>query len=226
MDVITRISTPRDKTARLSDVEIRKLRALPYADYLQTVWWQTRRDRALRQGGWRCARCDNKRELQVHHKTYANKGCERDEDLEVICRPCHEGHHFTESRKAHLGVYVRLVSEVLSEGPTGSLSELIETVKERCVHARIPYNGQRVSDAVALVYAGRGGARVITPRWPVPPDKDADKPDAPITRQDAAAIVKRLGIAVPFRSIPNAAWSDPDAFEREDQRRKALDSDV
>ena len=31
--------------------------------------------------------------LDVHHKTYARLGCEAPEDLEVLCRACHDERH-------------------------------------------------------------------------------------------------------------------------------------
>jgi predicted HNH restriction endonuclease len=31
--------------------------------------------------------------LQVHHLTYARKGCEQLVDLQVLCADCHKGEH-------------------------------------------------------------------------------------------------------------------------------------
>jgi len=70
-----------------------------YAKYLQSPQWQARRKLAIEEAGSQCERCNLPRwlaeltydqDLHVHHLTYANKGRERTEDLEVLCRRCHE----------------------------------------------------------------------------------------------------------------------------------------
>ena len=91
MDATPPTETLPQQLVPLSDVEIRKLRALPYPEYLQTPWWQRRRDRAIRLAQGCCNRCDERDDLWVHHRTYANVGAERDEDLEVVCRGATKG---------------------------------------------------------------------------------------------------------------------------------------
>ena len=64
-----------------------------YAKYLRSKWWKARRLRAIRDAGFICAGCGRKvfdaSKLQVHHRNYERVGCEREEDLEVMCRRCH-----------------------------------------------------------------------------------------------------------------------------------------
>jgi 5-methylcytosine-specific restriction endonuclease McrA len=65
-----------------------------YLEYLDSPeWWQIRRD-AMRRAQFRCERekpGDPRHEgpLEVHHRHYATLGCERLEDVEVLCRACH-----------------------------------------------------------------------------------------------------------------------------------------
>jgi hypothetical protein len=66
---------------------------MAYKDYLRCEWWKWRRLQALKKAKHRCQRCNDKAKLQVHHKTYVRLGRERDEDLEVVCRSCHEQEH-------------------------------------------------------------------------------------------------------------------------------------
>lgn len=40
-----------------------------------------------------CAKCGSTVQLQVHHQTYERYGEEVYEDLEVLCRKCHEKEH-------------------------------------------------------------------------------------------------------------------------------------
>lgn len=72
---------------------IAALKAMPYPLYLQTDHWKETREKALRRARNRCQLCNGQYNLQVHHKTYENRGCERPEDLIVLCRTCHARHH-------------------------------------------------------------------------------------------------------------------------------------
>ncbi len=69
------------------------LRALPYEEYLKTDHWQTLRSQALSHAGYRCQVCNFPDRLHVHHRTYARRGCERLEDLTVLCDGCHKLFH-------------------------------------------------------------------------------------------------------------------------------------
>ncbi len=70
-----------------------------YQDYLLTPRWARVRRRMLQRAGFRCQQCRDydrpirRVRLQVHHRSYTRLGQERWEDLEVLCRPCHEAAH-------------------------------------------------------------------------------------------------------------------------------------
>jgi hypothetical protein len=67
---------------------------LPYAEYLKTEHWQSRRKRSLILGEYKCRVCGNEeRPLDVHHNTYERLGHENDADLVVLCRDCHQLFH-------------------------------------------------------------------------------------------------------------------------------------
>ena len=66
---------------------------MPYSDYLQTDHWQNIRKEALRRAGYRCQVCNCGGLLDVHHRTYENKGYERWNDVIVLCRNCHQVFH-------------------------------------------------------------------------------------------------------------------------------------
>lgn len=77
-----------------------------YKSYLQSSEWQEKRLEAIAYGGDACARCEMPRwlaeiaydqDLHVHHLTYANRGNESMDDLEVLCRRCHEVETFGRS---------------------------------------------------------------------------------------------------------------------------------
>ncbi len=74
-------------------VTIGKLSA-GYVRYMRSPTWRKRRQDAIKRQGHRCERCKmfrfRKGDLQVHHLTYDRLGKERNEDLQVVCRHCHD----------------------------------------------------------------------------------------------------------------------------------------
>jgi len=66
---------------------------IKYKDYLQSEHWKMTRKKALDFYGRECNRCGDKRYLNIHHKNYLNYGCEQMEDLEVVCKSCHQKIH-------------------------------------------------------------------------------------------------------------------------------------
>lgn len=70
-----------------------------YREYIASADWQQRRKDFLNDEGGKCARCEMPRwlvviaydqDMHVHHKSYAHLGDEPWEDLEPLCRRCHE----------------------------------------------------------------------------------------------------------------------------------------
>ncbi len=64
-----------------------------YRAYLASPHWKKTRSRIIVIRGGKCERCGSKKHPQVHHLTYERRGCERDEDLMLLCRVCHEREH-------------------------------------------------------------------------------------------------------------------------------------
>lgn len=69
-----------------------------HKNYIASEWWLQRR-KVFLESHSECNRCGIEREaarelydqdLNVHHRNYQNKGAEKDEDLEALCRRCHE----------------------------------------------------------------------------------------------------------------------------------------
>jgi hypothetical protein len=84
-------------------------------------------------------------------------------------------------------------------------------VKYACVAARVPYHSAKVSEAVLQVDANRAGVLDA----PVPLlGRARREPDAALSHDEAAAILKRLGIVVPFKSIPKARRTTPHQVDR------------
>lgn len=75
---------------------VERLRAMSYAEYLQTEHWLLVRRRALELAEGRCRMCGTDGRLQVHHRDYRNRGCERDSDVVALCGDCHDRHHATQ----------------------------------------------------------------------------------------------------------------------------------
>ena len=67
-------------------------RRVNYEEYLLSPMWKARRVDVLTAARFKCQRCF-KPATDVHHKTYANLFNEPTEDLEALCRECHEEEH-------------------------------------------------------------------------------------------------------------------------------------
>lgn len=166
-----------------------------YISYLNSSSWRTRRRRALELANWRCSRCGSKRDLQVHHTSYERLGAEWDQDLEVLCADCHEAHHEAEAERSDLGLYLRLVRQAIAAQPLASIADLSEHVKRLCVTYRIPCEPSAIHRALELGTGQRFVRPTPKPRRGRPSSVD------PISAQEAHEILKRLRIAVSFRSM-------------------------
>lgn len=78
-----------------TDADYRRLRALPYKQFLGSDYWDCVRKYRMHQAGFACELCSAKGQLNVHHKTYEHHGAEHQflEDLTVLCRDCHAKFH-------------------------------------------------------------------------------------------------------------------------------------
>jgi 5-methylcytosine-specific restriction endonuclease McrA len=71
-----------------------ELKKMPYKEYLTTPEWQETRKAQLKRANYRCQVCNsNEKSLNVHHRTYENRGEETYKDLIVLCQDCHETFH-------------------------------------------------------------------------------------------------------------------------------------
>ena len=70
-----------------------------YNQYLLTDKWRAIADECKSLANHTCNRCGSNKSLQAHHKTYDNVYNEVQEDLECLCRMCHEDHHESTSIK-------------------------------------------------------------------------------------------------------------------------------
>jgi 5-methylcytosine-specific restriction endonuclease McrA len=73
--------------------KLEELKSMPYSEYLQTEHWKETRTAALKRASYRCQLCNANGQLNVHHRTYENRGHEAKDDLIVLCRNCHSKHH-------------------------------------------------------------------------------------------------------------------------------------
>lgn len=74
-------------------ININKLKALPYPEYLQTPHWLKLRDEHLKRSKYRCQICNKNGKLNVHHRTYERRGEEDVKDLVTLCEDCHTIFH-------------------------------------------------------------------------------------------------------------------------------------
>ena len=71
------------------------LLTLSYDKYLYTNHWTNLRLEVFRRKGKKCSRCGDNKKIQVHHKSYRNKGTFYLEiyDLTPLCETCHKRDH-------------------------------------------------------------------------------------------------------------------------------------
>lgn len=198
----TRQSAPRESSPARAEL---------YATYLQSAGWRRRRQEALTAAGWRCARCQARRELQVHHLTYKRIGAEQPDDLQVLCRSCHEGEHLMQDQREHAGIYVRVVSAALQEGRFESMADLLDAVKTACSKLRIPYRAEQIWNAVRDLDAKRKG--ILDAPAPVVPMPAARPDQRPVTHTDAVLILQRLNVKIGLREMPRAAEMSDEAIQ-------------
>jgi hypothetical protein len=175
MDVI-----PTIRTARSRDF---------YLAYLNSSSWRATRNRALQLADYRCERCDSKRDLQVHHKTYERLGAEWDSDLEVVCANCHEHEHVEQMAQSDDAIYLKLARQALRAAPFSELADLAEAVKTLCAQHKISYDSGRITRALELV-TGTGIKRREPTRV-----QGFEADPRQITRQEAHEVICRLDLA-------------------------------
>jgi hypothetical protein len=200
LEIDRTIRSATQTSRSLSPEEVLALRALPYAEYLQSSWWRARRNDALRAASYRCHRCESKRELQVHHLTYERLGTEHPDDLEVLCRGCHLGEHSLDTQ-SFVMLYVSVLSIAIHDSPDAALPDLIEVAKLRCAELKIPYRHPEFHAAVSR----------IIPRVPFTPPKGKEElfetttQGQGLNRSESAAAIALLrthGLTVPMHHMP------------------------
>jgi len=64
-----------------------------YHSYLNSKNWHDKRNQMLKFANYKCSRCNETENLQVHHLNYNTIGEESLGDLEVVCVNCHKKIH-------------------------------------------------------------------------------------------------------------------------------------
>lgn len=62
------------------------------SNYYKTEHWINRREEMLEESDG-CEECNSHKNLQVHHKHYNSLFKEKDSDLMVLCKNCHQELH-------------------------------------------------------------------------------------------------------------------------------------
>lgn len=61
--------------------------------YLQSDHWDMLRDKAIKHYGGKCSECGSFLNIQVHHTNYKNIYDVTVEDLQLLCKKCHNSKH-------------------------------------------------------------------------------------------------------------------------------------
>lgn len=160
-----------------------------YQAYLNSPDWRRVRNRALKNAGWKCERCQSDRDLQVHHKTYVRLGREWDQDVEALCANCHEDEHIEQLEQSPDRIYLKLASEALNKRAYASIGDLSEDVKLRCVALKIKYDAPKIHRALELIT----GTRIQRVEAPIRRDGTTPSP-LTLSRQEAHEWLCRIGL--------------------------------
>lgn len=85
--------TSKRKSASKQQTKGKKPAKVDYHEYMKSAAWQRKRRKMFSKFGEFCQICRSSNDLQIHHKTYKNLGREPLEDLQILCKACHENHH-------------------------------------------------------------------------------------------------------------------------------------
>lgn len=66
---------------------------IKYYEYIRSEQWYTRTAAIRKRNGGICECCNMRYGDSVHHRSYANLGNEKDEELTHLCTPCHREVH-------------------------------------------------------------------------------------------------------------------------------------
>ena len=103
-----------------------------YLEYINSAAWRHKRKAKLESIGWHCERCLLSRysvKLDVHHKTYEHFKNEPLEDLEVVCKDCHQ--------KADLERLEKTIAEAILKSHSSPLVMGFEAWMDRSHNADI-----------------------------------------------------------------------------------------
>jgi len=182
------IDVDRESSARRADAPSH------YRAYLNSSHWLMVRNAALKRANYRCHKCGSKRDPNVHHKSYERLGNERDEDIEVLCFTCHNGLHLEQAQEEPVGVYVKIVSDVLACNPVAQIADISDETKRFCLAHKIPVKVALIDKAISLVCGTRmkDGKQPYQSVVDVPQDKWV--PDLPLTAAQAVEMLARLRV--------------------------------
>jgi len=64
-----------------------------YLDYINSKAWRRKKARYYKKHGKICQICGSDKYVELHHLTYKRLGQEPDEDLQALCKGCHQNTH-------------------------------------------------------------------------------------------------------------------------------------
>jgi hypothetical protein len=85
------IENEKEKLKKIE--ELKKIKTIPYNEYLQTEHWKNKSYKCKQLAGFKCQKCNSNKNLQVHHLTYERRGEEQTTDLMCLCDICHKKEH-------------------------------------------------------------------------------------------------------------------------------------
>lgn len=145
------------------------VRQAEYRAYLASPVWKAKRAEALAFYGCICNRCKGYGN-EVHHKTYVRVGGgELMEDLEVMCRECHNAHHRNHdkrTRRKNPGIHRGAIWKRLSDNQKDRLKAMYPNEDlYAAIHWINPLVAKNAARLLGYRYAyGKGMDAIYTPK--------------------------------------------------------------
>ena len=93
-----RLLSKKEKRRNARKIKVKKKKKkdlwwTKYNTYLKSPEWRSLREVIFKMRGRKCEKCESTEVLHIHHLTYKNVFNEKYEDLQILCKCCHEKEH-------------------------------------------------------------------------------------------------------------------------------------
>jgi hypothetical protein len=127
----------------------------------------------------------------------------------VLCGTCHERTHGREPEAISVRLYVKLASEMLDAGLVETAVDLSDALKVRCVQLRVPYDGPKIHDAIAVLMPR------LRPQRTRPPQELPPADERELTKAEAALVLSKIQATLGVWMVKTMPRVEPFTWKQE-----------